>query len=333
MRSPVIGTAPTSPPTRSAPLVADRLRRLARRVVLIAAAVGAGVVGAALCQGPAAADGMHGWSADRPHRTIGGLVEPFARLTVAERPGPDRQPATGADDRHRDRPRASLAGPVGGGVKHEQPTPAKPRRLTAPSPRSVPLPRAGATAPKGAVAPLPHVVDVVGTVPIRPVVAALLRVTDAVLPPAVDGVIVPAATPALPTPPALGPTTAPVTDPTPAPAAPTPPADPVLAPVPAATLPDPAAPPTMSVVGPTRSAAPTAPLAAPGRPVDAGGVLPGQPVAPADEDAAEVGTGAKPGPGLARPLDRQAHVDAGQPCDLVPLLVRNRTLSPIPRPG
>ncbi|MEV1317661.1 hypothetical protein AB0J14_16440 [Micromonospora arborensis] len=152
MRSPVIGTAPTSAPGRFAPLVGDRLRRLARRLALIALAVGAGFLVAVLFQGPAAADGTRSGSGDEPHRQIGELVEPVARLiTIAERPIQERQQAAGADDRRHDRPRAPLAGTIGGVVAPRDATPSTgPRRSTGTSPVSVPLPRVGASVPPGA---------------------------------------------------------------------------------------------------------------------------------------------------------------------------------------
>lgn len=389
VRSPVNGTPSASAPERSAPLAAGRLRRLARRLVLIAAAVGAGFVVAALFQGPAAADGMRSGSGDEPHRRIGGLVESVARLAVAERPSQDRHRAAGADDRRQDRPRAPLAGPIAGVVTPREKAPStEPGRPTSAPPVSVPLHRVGASvAPRAAererlrpasvaraahrsrvdlsrpstdpprqpatavpdasavrapadspvvglvTAPLPYVVDIVSTVPIRPVVMALLRVADAVLPPALCPVIVPGVAPPRPAPPALGPTAVPVTKPAPVPTVPTPPVGPALASVRVAVPSTPAAPPPMSVVGPTRSTAPTGHLAARPAPVAARGVLPGEPVAPADQDAAGVDNGSAPGPGLVRPLDRQSHLGAGQPCDLVPFLVESQTPSAIARPG
>ncbi|MEU5931524.1 hypothetical protein [Micromonospora sp. NPDC047187] len=207
-----------------------------------------------------------------------------------------------------------------------QPTTAAPDRSAVRTPAGPPV--------VGLVtAPLPYVVDIVSTVPIRPVVVALLRVTDAVLPPVLGPVVVPAATPALPVPPALGPAAVSVTEPAAVPTVPTPPAGPAPAPVRVAAPPAPAAPPPMSVVGPARAAAPTAHLAARLVPVSARAVLPGQPVAPADQDAGCVDNGSTPGPGLVRPLDRQSHLGAGQRCDLVRLLVASRTPAGIARPG
>ncbi|RAO25060.1 hypothetical protein MED15_00818 [Micromonospora noduli] len=380
VRSPVSGTAPASAPDRSAPLAAGRLRRLARRLVLLAAAVGAGFVMAALLQGPAAADGMRSGSGDEPHRRIGGLVESVARLTIAERPNQDRQRAAAAGDRRHDRPRAPLMAPTGGvATPREDPPATEPRRSAGASrfgasvppgatererlrPASVAraaqrvdLPRPAAPAPRqpataapdplavrtpaestvvGLItAPLPYVVDIVSTVPIRPVVMGLLRVTDAVLPPPLCPVIVPGAAPRLPAPPALVPTAVPVTEPAPVLTVPMPPAGPTLALVRAAAPPAPAAPPPMSVVVPTRATAPTGHVAARPAPVAAPGLLSGEPVAPADQDAAGVDNRSTPAPGLVRPLDRQSHLGAGQPCDLVPLLVESRTPSAIARPG
>ncbi|WP_433353017.1 hypothetical protein ACQPYV_21455 [Micromonospora saelicesensis] len=385
MRSPVSGTAPASAPDRSAPLAAGRLRRLARRLVLIAAAVGAGFVVATLFQGPAAADGTRSGSGDEPHRRIGALVESVARLTIAERPSHDRQRPAAADDRRGDRPRAPLVVPTGGvAALRENPPATEPRRSAGASrlgasvspgaaererlrPASVarsvhrsahrvdlsrpaadpprqpataaPDPSAVRTPTESTVvglvtAPLPYVVDIVRAVPIRPVVMGLLRVTDAVLPPPLCPVIVPgAAAPPLPAPPALGPTAVPVTEPTPVLTVPTPPAGPTLTPERVAAPPAPAAPPPMSVVVPARATAPTGHLAARPAPVAATGLLPGEPVAPADQDAAGVDNGSAPAPGLVRPVDRQSHLGAGQPCDLVPLMVESRTPSAIARPG
>ncbi|MGC4749912.1 hypothetical protein ACLQ28_30260 [Micromonospora sp. DT201] len=189
-------------------------------------------------------------------------------------------------------------------------------------------------------APLPHVVDIVSAVAIRPVtmvirpVAIALRcVAEAVLPPGLGAVIVPAVTPPLPAPPALGPAAVPVTDPALVPTVPTPSADSAVAPVRAAALPIPAAPPPMSVVGLARPTVSTGHVAARPGPVAAGAGLPGRPVAPADQDAAGVDGGSTPGPGLVWPVDRQSHLGAGQPCDLVPLLFDSRTPSAIARPG
>ncbi|MFI6785156.1 hypothetical protein [Micromonospora sp. NPDC050276] len=356
-------------------------------MVLIAAAIGAGFVLAALFQGPAAADGTRGGSGDEPHRQIGGLAEPIARFTVAERPGQDRQRAAGDDGRH-DRLRAPLAGAIGGVVAARDATPPTgPRRLAAASsPAKVPLPRVGTSVPAGAAererlrpasvaraaqrvemsrlatdrarqpasaapdppavhgpadapvvglitAPLPSVVDIVSTVPVRPVVMALLGVADAVLTPDLGAVIVPAATPPLPVPPVRGPAAVPVTAPAAIPTVPTSPANPALAPVHAAALPTPAAPPPTSAVGPARAMSTTRHLTVKAGPVTAEGDLSGQPVAPVDQDAAGVGDGSTPGPGLAWPLDRPSRLGAGQPCDLVPLLVESRTPSGIARPG
>ncbi|MFG1869121.1 hypothetical protein [Micromonospora arborensis] len=361
-------------------------------MVLIALAVGAGLLMAALFEGPAAADGMRSGSGDEPHRQIGGLVQPVARLiTVAERPSQERQHAAGADDRRHDRPRAPLAGVIGGVVALRDATPApRPRRPTGASPVSVPLPRVGASVPLGAAererlrptsvaraahrpapradparlaadpprppattapdppgvhaladtpavalvtAPLPYVVHIVNAVVIRPVAMVLLCVADAVLPPALGAVIVPTAAPPPPAPPTLGPAAVPVTDPAPLPTVPTRSADTAMAPVPAAALPIPAAPPPMSVVGPERPTASTRHLAARAVPVAAGADFPGRPVAPVDQDAAGVDDGSTPGPGLVWPVDRQSHLDTGQPYDLVPLLADSRTPSAIARPG
>lgn len=382
MRSPVSGTLSASVPDRSAPLAAGRLRRLARRLVLIAVAVGAGFLMATLFQGPAAADGMRSGSGDEPHRRIGALVESVARLAVAEHPDQGRQRTATTDDHRPDRPRAPLVVPTGRvAAPREDPQSTAPRRMSGASrlgasvspgaaererlrPASVVRaahrsahradlsrsaahpPRQPATAAPSAVrtpagppvvglvtAPLPYVVDIVSTVPIRPVIKALLRVTDAVLPPALCPVIVPAATPARPDPPVLGPAVVPVTERAPVPTVPTPPVNPAPAPVRVAAPPAPAAPPPMSVVGPARATATTGHLAARPEPVAARGVISGQPVAPTDQDAAGVDNGSAPGPGLVRALDRQSHLGVGQRCDLVPLLVASRIPSAIARPG
>ncbi|MFD6679546.1 hypothetical protein [Micromonospora parva] len=380
-------------------------------MVLIAVAVGAGFVVAALFQGPAAADGAHSEPGAEPQRKLGALVEPVVRLTAAQRPDEDRQRATRADERRRDRPRAPLAGLIGGVVAPREQTPTtEPRRAPDAPPASVPPPRADASVPPGAAepdtlqpasvvraahraahraepprraaeaprppatadvinrhlardagldqrapnpptlhvpgdsplvglvtAPLPHVVDIVRAVPIRPLVAALLHVVDAVLPPALDTVVVPAATPQPPVPPALGPAPAPVpavTDPAPVPTVPTPPADPPPPPAPAAAPPAPAAPAQMPVVGPAPPTASTTRYrAVPREPVDGAGEFSGLPVMPVDQDAAGVDDRSKPGPGLARPVDRQSHLGAVQPGDLAPLLVESRTPAAIARPG
>ncbi|MEU5872721.1 hypothetical protein AB0A73_14360 [Glycomyces sp. NPDC047369] len=369
-------------------------------MVLIAVAVGAGFVVAALFQGPAAADGTHSGTGAEPQRKLGRLVEPVVRLTVAQRPDEERQRATRADERRRDRPRAPLAGLVGDIVAPREQTPTtQPRRGPDASPASVPPPRADASVPPDAAepdtlqpapvaraahraahraepprsaagaprppatavpdlpatavpdlptlyvpgdspvvglitAPLPYVVDTVHAVPIRPLVTALLHVVDAVLPPALDTVVVPAATPPPPVPPALGAGAVAVTDPAPVPTVPTPPADPPVPPAPAAAPPAPAAPAQMSVVGPAPpTASATGHRAAPREPVDAASEFSGQPVMPVDQDAAGVDDRSKPGPGLARPVDRQSHSGAAQPGDLVPLLVESRTPAAIARPG
>ncbi|MEU7614078.1 hypothetical protein [Micromonospora sp. NPDC049204] len=139
MRSPVNGTAPTSAPGGpSAPPTADRLRRLVRRTVLFAAAVGAGFLLAALFQGPAAADGMRSGSGAEPRLEIGGLVEPVTRLMEAARPDQDRQRAAGADHRRGGAPDAPVTRAIGDLVAPRDTTPT----LRAPrSTVSVPLPR------------------------------------------------------------------------------------------------------------------------------------------------------------------------------------------------
>ncbi|MET8042280.1 hypothetical protein ABZU25_15640 [Micromonospora sp. NPDC005215] len=383
--------------------MADRLRRLTRRVVLFVVAVGAGFLLAALFQGPAAADGLRSGSGFEPQLEIGGLVEPVTRLTEAAHPHPDRQRAAGADDRHESSPDAPLTGAVGGVVAARDATPAPMSRRSADaSPVSVPLSRVDATGaaqrerlqptssahaahrparrvqtspqpadpvrqppsvapamhrPAGTpapglitaplphvvnivTAPLPHIVSIVSAVPIRPVVRTLCHVTDAVLAPALDVTIVPAAPPPL-APPALRRARAPMADPPPTPTMPTPPApaagsaESAVAAVPAEAVPPPAVPPRMSVVGPAPPSpgASTGHLAARPDPVTAAADLPGRPVTPADQDAAGADDGSPPAPGLVWPADRQSHLGAGQPCDLVPPLVQSRAPAPIARPG
>ncbi|MEU7841517.1 hypothetical protein AB0B39_11125 [Micromonospora sp. NPDC049114] len=376
--------------------MASRLRGLARRLVLLAAAVGAGFLLAALFQGPAAADGIHGDHGDEPHGQLRVLVAPIARLTVTERAAGERPRVTRADEPRQDRPRAPLAGAIGNVVTPRDGTPSTPpRRSTAASPRSVPLPRVGAAAPTEAgerarlrpaspastahrpvrqghpsrsgahpaalpvpaaaeahalpvtagslavgliATPLPHAVTIVRAVPIQFVIVALLRVTDAVLPPALRAVI-PPATPPLTAPPPPGPATTPMTGSPPAAAVPTPPARSLMSPVRAAPLtvcveaaPPPAAPP-MSVAVPTHPTASTGHLAARQAPLAVTGYLPGQPVAPVDQEAAGVDYGSTAGPGLIRPVDRQSPLASEAPRDRVPLLVESRAPSAIARPG
>ncbi|MFG1653318.1 hypothetical protein ACGFIE_25650 [Micromonospora sp. NPDC049275] len=379
--------------------MAGRLRRLARRVVLIAAAVGAGFLLAALFQEPAAADGIRSHPGDEPHRQLRALVEPIARLTVAERSADARPRVVRADKTPHDRLRAPLAGAIGGVVAPRDLTPpAAPRRPTNASRGSVPLPRVGATVPSGTVertqlrpaspasvthrpaphgrpsrpaagpgpgpapsaadapalpvpahplappvpagslavglitAPLPHVVDIVRAVPIQSVIIALVRVTDALLPPALRAVIPPAAPP-LAAPRAPGPAELPVTGSPPVTAVPTSPAPP---PVPAAcgvARATAAAPLPMFVAGPARSAASTGHAAVRSAPLAVAVDHPVRPVAPVDEDAAGVDNGSTPVPGLILPVDRQSPLGTGVPCALVPLAVESRAPSAIARPG
>ncbi|MGC4879033.1 hypothetical protein ACLQ26_22575 [Micromonospora sp. DT43] len=373
--------------------MAGRLRRLARRVVLIAAAVGAGFLLAALFQEPAAADGTRSHPGDEPHRQLRALVEPIARLTVAERSEDARPRVVRADKPRHDRPRAPLAGAIGSVVATRAVTPpAAPRRSTHTSPRPVPPPRVDATVPSGTAertrlrpaspapaahrparhgrlsrpvtgpsprpvpattdtlalpvpadalavglitAPLPHVVDIVRAVPIQSVIIALVRVTDALLPPALRAVIPPA--PPLTAPRAPGPADVPVTGSPPAAAVPT---SPALPPVHAAcgavratAAAPPAAPPPMSVAGPARSTASREHPAVRSAPLAVAAGHPVRPVAPVDEDAAGVDNGSTPVPGLIRPVDRQSPLGNWVPCELVPVLVTSRAPSAIARPG
>ena len=131
---------------------------------------------------------------------------------AAEREG--LRPASVARAAHRSAHRVDLSRPA-------TDPPRKPA-TAAPSPTAVHGP-ADSPVVGLITAPLPYVVDIVSAVPIRPVVVALLRVADAVLPPALGAVTVPAATPPLPVPPVLGPAAGPVTDPAPPPTVPTPP--------------------------------------------------------------------------------------------------------------
>ncbi|MEU4338051.1 hypothetical protein AB0F59_25925 [Micromonospora lupini] len=371
--------------------MAGRLRSLARRMALIAAAVGAGFLLAALFQEPAAADGIRSHPGDEPHRQLRALVEPIARLTVAERPEGVSPRVVRADTPRHDPPRAPLAGAIGSVVAPRDVTPpAASRRSTHVSRGSVPLPRVGATVPAGTAerprlrpaspapaahrpvrrgqpsrpatdpaprpvpaagnapalpvpagslavglitAPLPHVVDIVRTVPIQSVVIALFRVIDAALPPALRPVI-PPATPPLTAPRTPGPADVPVTGSPPVAAVPTPPAGSALPPVPAACVAvrATAAPPPMSVAGPARLTASTRHHTRPA-PLAVAADSPVRPGAPVDQDAAGVDDGSTPGPGLIRPADRQSSLGAGVPCALVPLLVESRAPSAIARPG
>ncbi|MGV9214088.1 hypothetical protein ACTFTM_19705 [Micromonospora sp. RB23] len=388
MRSPVNGTAPTSAPGRPAPVVADRLRRLARRLALIAVAVGGGFLLALAFQGPASADGTRGSSGDELHRQLGALVEPVRQVATIERS--DRDPGSdvrAGDHRHGGR-HAPLTGVVAGVVgARDVPSPTASRRPTDTARMSVPPSRASAPVrsdaarherlrtsttarathrpahrarpPRsaadsarqpatagpdhrelpGALVPpavadlltpvLRPAVGVVRALPIAPVVMALLRVVDAVLPPALD-VVVPA--PRAPfAPPAPEPAAAPP-GPAAAPAPPAPPG-PALPPVRAAATPCPAAPPPTPVAAHLPSTAPPGHLAARPAPPAVAAYSPGQPVTPADQDAAGADGGVTPTPGLVRPAHRQSHPGIAAPCHLVPLFVETRTPSAIARPG
>ncbi|MFG1917399.1 hypothetical protein [Micromonospora sp. NPDC048898] len=133
-----------STPGRSAPTVAGRLRRLARLMVLFAAAVGAGFLLAALFDGPAAASGMRGGAGDDPQTRIGALVQPVARLTVARLPDPHRQRATGADARRDGHPDAPLAGTIAAAPRDAKSS-TPPRQSKGVSPALVSPPRVDAT--------------------------------------------------------------------------------------------------------------------------------------------------------------------------------------------
>ncbi|MFG1883862.1 hypothetical protein [Micromonospora sp. NPDC049102] len=129
MPSPVNGTAPTSVPGRSTLPDADRLRRLIRRLALVAAAVGGGVLLALLFQGPARADGARSGAGEELHRQIGALMEPVRRVTVTERPYQDPRRDTRADDRRSDGRRIPLTGAVVGAVgARDVPPPSDSRR-------------------------------------------------------------------------------------------------------------------------------------------------------------------------------------------------------------
>ncbi|MET8281625.1 hypothetical protein [Micromonospora sp. NPDC005174] len=389
MRSPVNGTAPTSAPGRPTPVVVNRLRRLARRLALIAVAVGGGFLLALLFQGPASADGTRGSSGDELHRQLGALVEPVRQVTTIERSDHDPRRGPRAVDRHHHGQRAPLTGAIAGVVgARDVPSPAESRRPTDAARMSVPSSRAGtlvrsdaarherlrtstaarathrpahrarppratadparqptAAAPvhrqlrgalgspavAGLLTPvLRPAVDVVRALPIAPVVTALLGVVDAVLPPALGAVIVPAPR-ARPAPPALEPAGA------------------AFAPGPAAlpaSLPGPAPPPVCAAATPPPAASPPTPVAAHLPPMAPPGHLaarpappavaaypPGQPVTPADQDAAGTDGGATPTPGLVRPAHRQSDPGTAAPCHLVPLFVDTRTPSAIARPG
>ncbi|MGI5520839.1 hypothetical protein ACQEUX_07775 [Micromonospora sp. CA-259024] len=200
-------------------------------------------------------------------------------------------------------------------------------RPVAPGVASVEL--AGDSSTVGLItAPLPHVAEVVGSVPIRPIVDALRCVADAVLPPALGVVTVPTA-PRLPAPPAPGFAPVPVTDAT-SRAAPVSPVDPVRAPVRSAALP---APPPAFIVEAVNVAAPTGHRVVRRGPAPARADLAGRPVAPADQDAAGINDGSTPGPGLVWPVARQSPTGAEQFRDLVPLVVGTRFPSVNARPG
>ncbi|MEU0546562.1 hypothetical protein [Micromonospora sp. NPDC005979] len=390
MRSPVNGTAPTSAPGRPAPVVADRPRRLVRRLVLLAVAVGGGFLLALLFQGPASADGTRGGSGDELPRQLGALVEPVRRVISTERADPDPRSGVRADDPRHGARHAPLTGAVAGVVgARDVPSPTASRRPTDAARTSVPPsrtatsvrsdaarherlrssaaarathrpahrprpPRSAADSarrpasaapdhrelpeallPPAVAGPLTPVlrpaVDVVRALPIAPLVAALLRVVDAALPPALGAVVVPA--PRLPVaPPALEPTAAsPGAAPTPAP--PTPPPAPALPPVRAAATPTPAAPPPTPVAAYPPAMAPPGHLAArPASPAVAA-YPPGPPVTPVDQDAAGTDEGSAPAPGLLRPAHRQSHPGIAALCHLVPLFVESRTPTGIARPG
>ncbi|WP_433534204.1 hypothetical protein ACQPZK_18630 [Micromonospora sp. CA-249363] len=391
MRSPVNGTAPTSAPDRPMPSVADRLRRLARRLALIGVAVGGGFLLALLFQGPASADGTRGSSADELHRQVGALVEPVRRVTSTERADHGPPPAVRADDRRQGGRHAPLTGAIAGVVgARDVPSPATSRRPADAARTSVPpsrpdtpvrpgtarhdrlraptaahathRPAQRARPPRAAADParqpaaaspdhrelpgplgspavadlltpvLRPAVDVVRALPIAPVVTALLRVVDAVLPPALGAVVVPA--PRAPVaPPALTPTVVPPPGAALAPAPPTPPPGPALPPVRAAATPALAALPPTPVAAYPASPAPPGHLAArPASPAVAAHP-PGQPVTPVDQDAAGTGEGSAPAPGLIRPAHRQSHPGIAAPCRLLPLFVESRTPSAIARPG
>lgn len=398
MRSPVNGTAPTSAPVRAAPVAADRLRRLARRLALVAVAVGGGFLLALLFQGPASADGTRGGFGDELHRQLGALVEPVQRVTVTERSDHDPlravradapRPSVSADDRRHSGRHAPLTGAIAGVVgARDVPSPAVFRRPTDAARTSVPPSRAGtpirpgaarherlrSSTPSGATrrpAPRAHsprsaadsarqpasaapdhrelpealgssavaglltpvlrpAVDVVRALPIAPAVAALLRIVDAVLPPALGAVVVPAPRSPL-APPAREPTVvSPAVSPGAAPA-PTPP-DPALS-VPAAATPPPAAPPPIAVAAHRPPPAPPGHPAARPAPPAVADHPPGRPVTPVDQDAAGTDEGSPPAPGLVRPDHRQSHPGIAALCHLVPLFVASRTPSAIARPG
>ncbi|MEV4823319.1 hypothetical protein [Micromonospora sp. NPDC049274] len=172
--------------------------------------------------------------------------------------------------------------------------------------------------------------------PIQSTIIALVRVTDALLPPALRAVIPPAAPP-LAAPRAPGTVDVPVTGSPPAAAVPTssapPPVRAACGAVRPTAAPSAAAPLPMFVAGPARSAASTGHAAVRSAPLAVAADHPVRPVAPVDEDAASVDNGSTPVPGLIRPVDRQSPLGTGVPCALVPLLVESRAPSAIARPG
>ncbi|MFJ2087173.1 hypothetical protein ACIOBK_31920 [Micromonospora chokoriensis] len=146
MRCPVSGTASTPAPRHILLLSPDQIRTLARRWVLILAAVGAGVVVAFLLQDPAAAHGRHDGSGGERDQQAGVLVERVVRLGLGEAPERGRQQATAVVEGRPDAPvRVSrVVSPA-----DVRPPVASPRP-GARSSRSAPLPRVDQDVVRGA---------------------------------------------------------------------------------------------------------------------------------------------------------------------------------------
>ncbi|MBM0275215.1 hypothetical protein [Micromonospora tarensis] len=340
--------------------------------MLIAVAIGAGLLLAAFFQSPAAADRAGSGSVDESHLPIGDLIRPVVQL--------DRHSQLGADG-HQHRP--PLARPAKAtGAARQAISPRVPRRPAAGRPGTAPLPGNDAPVRSGAEREKPRPASDArasqhparGVDPLRPA-AHHTRQPSSVLPafgheladwptvgliatplPQVVGVLpIGAVVTALGrlTDPVLPPLPGVVVAPPPLPAAPTPRpgpapgADPVhrSAPTRPATCPPtsqatpvrseavPGAPPLASVRDPVPRSTPTGQHAVREGPVTAETDVPSPPVAPPDQDAAGVNDGSPSGAGLVRPVGRPPRAGVEQPDDLVPLTMRSRTLSVIVRPG
>lgn len=392
MRCPARPPAPAAAPGRSAPPPSDGLARFVRRVVLIAAAVGAGFLVAALFDGPAVASaadrtgsGEHHQHirvaldssgslarqerpARRDHPAGGGAARPVTLLRAVvgglaaapDRTHPARTPSSGdASSVVAPRTRTPLSFGVDGGRPADRPAERRADRRQNSAgglgrraadrqgprvPARSPTPLAGPSVARPAVvalvvAPLPHVVRAVDTVPIPSLVATLIRAAGAVLSPVLGLVSGPAVPPSPgPTAPppapaaesgsgrATGPTARPLT-------ASESPRGPRPAPALARAAPTMAKPPSASVVGPVGPAAPIGRGAVRPCPESASSGQPGRPVPPADKAAAGVQDGPGPGPGLLRAPGWPSRCRPGQFQDPVPVLVEGRSPSAVARPG